>query len=126
MLNIPPQLALPLNRTLFGSKDKASQLHFDFGHYLILTKYQQCVNEKNKKRSKHGKGATKFNEEVYAKIEDEVFQKEAELQFTFPINRDEQTSRWTLNGEMSTVGLVMVINKDNIQKVIQQLVELLE
>ena len=84
------------------------------------------------------------NEILYTKIEDEIYQKvskfllncsllfiyfylqHAQLQFTYPINRNEKSSRWTLNGEMSTFGLVMVIKKEDIKQILQQIEDLFE
>jgi len=129
MINVPPELAFPLNRLLFENINEASANNkgkddtFNFEKYLILTSFQKQT-EKKKKDNKNKKSKSEADEIIYTKAEDEIWRKEAEFVFTFPINRDERTSRWTLNGIMSTVGLGLIVNKNKVPKVLQQLEEL--
>lgn len=53
-----------------------------------------------------------------------LFLKVAKFEFTYPIVRGDDTRRWTLNGVMSTMGKITIVEGKHIPVVIQEMEEL--
>jgi len=131
LLNIPFQVILPVYRALFANmeamvedekKNTKKRPTFDFNNYLILTTYQQKSASKHAKKTKQ----TEDDSLEYSKIEDEFLHKVAKHEYNYPVVRGDDTRRWTLNGVMSTMGRITIVENKHIPVVIQELEDLLE
>eukprot|EP00026_Physarum_polycephalum_P014004 Phypoly_transcript_14470.p1 GENE.Phypoly_transcript_14470~~Phypoly_transcript_14470.p1 ORF type:complete len:320 (+),score=77.82 Phypoly_transcript_14470:80-961(+) len=132
LLNVPYQVILPVYRALFANmeamveeekKNKKKRPTFDFDNYLIITTYQQ------KAPSKHAGKKTRQREDdsiEYSKLEDEYLHKVVKHEFAYPIMRGDDTRRWTLNGVMSTMGKIMIVESKHIPVVIDELEAIIE
>jgi len=113
MVNVPAELAPQLHKSLFEEIARAQEEDgesdsFNFGSYVLVTNlYSYSAGEKGSEPTT--KKAKVGDETFYFKVEDESYTQEANVCFTFPMQRCEQSSRWTLDGMMAESRMVVVV-----------------
>jgi len=125
MVNVPYELAPHLHRSLFEEIARAKQegdTAYNFENYLLMTNlYSHSAEDSSGPTMKK----LRVGDEIsYFKPEDEIYMKEGTVYFTFPMQRFEQSSRWTLDGMMMESRLVVLIHKTKIPRVLEQLTQL--
>jgi len=123
MINVPPEIALPMHKALFEEiqlakeEDKEDQARWNFENYLMITSsYTEGAKIKKKKKQKR----TQVNNEViYFKAEDEVYAKESFLLHSFPL--ESQQNAKTLNGSVSQQRFILAFSASKIKSIMKQL-----
>jgi len=128
MMNVPHDIVLPVYRALFANmeafveeekskeKTKSERPSFQFDHYLIVTGFQQ---HQRKAQHKDKKVKHDDDDEIdYYKVEDGYFRKFASIEQSFPLS---ESKRWTLGGNMSQFGLIMLLGQKELECAIQEM-----
>jgi len=119
MINVPPQLAPHLYRTLFEEIQK--QPLFSFQNYLLLTSYYQEVIDTTSEKSKKKQKGNVSNEHLYFKPEDEILAKHASFSVEYPIIKFNGTTRWTFAKTVMETGHIMYLHNPNVTQIVQEM-----
>ncbi|XP_071947737.1 BRCA2 and CDKN1A-interacting protein-like [Antedon mediterranea] len=126
-INIPPQLALPLHKSLQKDLGLASQKSpkFNFDYYLMISKtFKSPESSASSKTSKQGK-ESKDEIALFANAEDEYFHEESMLSFSFPVSEEGNLAvggKWSGDDtELNVYRTVMLIPTTAIKPIIAKM-----
>ncbi|XP_038071108.1 BRCA2 and CDKN1A-interacting protein-like [Patiria miniata] len=132
-VNIPPQLAPPLHKSLQKDLQLASRKNpkFKFDYFLLICKsYREDGNSqpaKSKKKKKTGGNTVPENELLFSNAEDEYFHKAALLSFEYPVSAESDSAlggTWSFDDiEYKTYRTVMIVPASNMPDILSQIEE---
>jgi len=135
-INIPPQFAVPLHRSLKEEVEQAAlqDPDFKFDYLLLISKTLQATNDpegNTKKRNRKEKQNREMNKDEveYTNVEDKIFHEESELSFSYSVTEETGLAiggSWDIGGQLMktyrTVLLIPVTKWKDIVNGIEQLI----
>ncbi|XP_071793824.1 BRCA2 and CDKN1A-interacting protein-like [Asterias amurensis] len=129
-INIPPQLAPPLHKSLQKDLELASRKNpkFKLDYFLLICKsYRENSLPTKSKKKKKGAQQQMQSELMFTNAEDEYFLKAAVLSFNYPVSEESDTAlagTWSFDDtELKTYRTVMVVPASHISDVLSQIEE---
>ncbi|EEB16732.1 protein BCP1, putative [Pediculus humanus corporis] len=123
-VNIPPQIVVPLLKSLRSEIQRAVErkMAFDFSYIILICKLYKTDLTNKKKKSKKNKKSS--HEIIWSNPEEEIIDKLAEVQFEFSVEKESDsglTGLWKESDEeMTPLRRVLIIPASNLDKMIEQ------
>lgn len=125
-INIPPQIAVPVYKTLRTELNKIHKKGQDvpFSYFVIICKTYKDIETKTQKKAKKAKTKESTSTLNFINVEDEVFLKESELSFSFAASTDSDETlvagRWKSDdSELKPYRTVLVLSADKFDKALE-------
>jgi len=125
-INIPPQIAVPVYKTLRSELKKIHKKGQDIplSYFVIMCKTYKDVETKTHKKAKKAKVQETASALNFINVEDEVFLKESQLSFSFPASSNSNETlvggKWTSDdSELKPCRTVLVLSADKFDKALE-------
>jgi len=125
-INIPPQIAVPVYKTLRSELKKIHKKGQDMplSYFVIICKTYKDIETKTQKKVKKAKTKDSMSALNFINVEDEVFLKESELSFSYTASTDSDETlvagRWTSDdSELKPYRTVLALSADKFDKALE-------
>jgi len=120
-VNIPPQIAVPLMESLVKEVDRANRkkMPFQFTHYMMMLKFYKMETKKSK-------SSITSDNIVYSNAEEEVFAKNASLEFHFAAQFDDNTEDGPGSSDVVSFRKIIVFDTAKLPQIIESIKKLIE
>ncbi|XP_078357928.1 protein BCCIP homolog [Oculina patagonica] len=125
-INIPPQIAVPVYKTLRSELKKIHKKGQDtpLSYFVIICKTYEDIETKTQKKAKKTKTHDTTSALSFSNVEDEVFLKESQLSFSYTASTDADETlvagKWTSHdSELKPYRTVLVLSADKFDKALE-------